>query len=180
MSKKYLCSDMSEQEARFFTCGRGVFGEENAITGLYKLIGKFNELKELNKEEELSAYAPDKDFRFKYENLGITILSAQLKAKYGKKKISRKSLKTLSRKWCLIPVLISFNCPDIFQELATYVNSNNHLKKACNTYLSRIGCQCENLMPIQFDFLSTRFFDQHRNFQKAGEMINKLSQVCFA
>ena len=40
MSKRYLRSDLSEQEAHFLTCGNGFFGEENAITGLYKLIGK--------------------------------------------------------------------------------------------------------------------------------------------
>lgn len=96
MSKRYLRSDLSEQEAHFLTCGNGFFGEENAITGLYKLIGKFNELKELGRKEDLSDYAPDKNIRFKYENLGITKLSTELKIKYGTKKfqdgISRRCL----------------------------------------------------------------------------------------
>lgn len=63
MAKNYLRSDMSEQEAHFFTSGSGLFGEENTITGLYKLVGKFSELEELGQKGELSNYAPDSKSR---------------------------------------------------------------------------------------------------------------------
>lgn len=179
MSKKYLRSDMSEQEARFLTCGNGFFGEENAITGLYKIIGKFKELEELGRVEELTYYKPNKDIRFKYENRGITELSIILKTKYGSKQMSRKKIKTLSRKWCMTPVLISFNCTCIIDELITYINCNTILKSACDTYLSSIECGWKNLMPIQFDFLSTRYMDQHKNYRLAGEIINDLSAKRF-
>lgn len=179
MSKRYLRSDLSEQEAHFLTCGNGFFGEENTITGLYKLIGKFNELKELGRKEDLSDYAPDKDIRFKYENLGITKLSTELKIKYGTKKFSRWNFKTLSRKWCLTPVVISFNCKCIITELITYINHDIDLKSACEKYLSSVSCKWEDLMPIQYDFLSTRFTDQHKNYRIAGKMINELSTMSF-
>lgn len=59
---------MSEQEARFFTCGSGVFGEENYITGLFKMVGKFNELDEFGRKEDIINYDPESDLRFKCEN----------------------------------------------------------------------------------------------------------------
>lgn len=34
-------------------------------------------------------------------------------------------------------------------------------------------------MPIQYDFLGTRFTDQHKNYRIAGEMINELSTISF-
>ncbi len=179
MAKNYLRSDMSEQEAHFFTSGSGLFGEENTITGLYKLVGKFSELEELGQKGELSNYAPDRDNRFKYENLGITKLSTELKSKYSISKFSRWNLKTLSRKWCLTPVLISFNCACIINELAEYIKHDTDLKLACDKYLSSVECKWENLMPIQYDFLSTRFTDQHKNYRKAREMINQLSDISF-
>ena len=179
MSKKYLRSDMSEQEARFLTCGNGLWGEENAITGLYKIIGKYSELREFDRKKELSNYKPDSDVKFKYENRGITELSSKLKTKYGDKNFSRRDLKTLSRKWCLSPVLISFDCYSIIKELFTYINCGADLKSACDTYLSGIGCSWEKIMPIQFDFLSTRFVDQHTNYKIAGNIINKLSAIDF-
>ena len=179
MSKKYLRSDMSEQEARFLTCGNVFWGEENALTGIYKIIGRFKELEELGREEELSYYKPNNDFRFKYENRGITELSIILKAKYGGKQMSRKKIKILSRKWGMTPVLISSNCACIIDEIITYINCNTILKSECDKYLSNIESGWENLMPIQFDFLSTRFTDQHQNYRLAGEIINDLSAKRF-
>ena len=180
MAKNYLRSDMSKEEAHFITSGNGIFGEENSITELYKIIGKFCELRELGRKKELLNYIPERDLSFKYENRGITELSSELKIKYGEKRISRKNLKSLSRKWCLSPVSISFNCTCIITELVTYINHDADLKTACTIFISRIGgCRWENIMPIQFCFLSTRFTDQHKNYQKAGVIINELSTICF-
>lgn len=179
MSKRYLRSDMSEQEAHFFTRGNGIVGEENAITGLYKLIGKYTELEALGKQEDLSDYEPDKDVRFKYENIGITELSGTIKNKYGDRNISRRNFKTLSRKWCLSPVSISFNCVCILSGLIAYINSKPNLKLACDRYLSNVNCKWDALMPIQYDFLSTRFTDQHKSYRIAGKMINELSTIGF-
>ena len=115
----------------------------------------------------------------KYENLGITKLSAELKSKYSISKFSRWNFKTLSRKWCLTPVLISFNCACIINELAKYINHDTDLKLACDKHLSSADCKWENLMPIQYDFLSTRFTDQHKNYRMARKMINQLSVISF-
>lgn len=179
MAKKYLRSDMSEQEAHFFTSGQGLFGEENAITGLYKIIGKFSELNETNRRKELSEYEPNKDSKFKYENRGITELNSNLKAKYGKQKFSRKDFKNLSRKWCLSPVLINIESYCIIEELFAYINDDAELKSTCEIYLANTGDSWEKLMPIQFDFLSTRFSDQHKNYKTAGKIINDLSTINF-
>ena len=179
MAKKYLRSDMSEQEVHFFTSGQALFGEENAITGIYKIIGKFSELNEINGIKELSDYEPNKDTKFKYENRGITELNSYLKAKYGKQKFSRKDFKILSRKWFLSPVLINIESYCIIKELFAYINDNTELKTACETYLANTGDSWEKLMPIQFDFLSTRFTDQHKNYKIAGKIINNLSTINF-
>lgn len=178
MAKKCLQSDLSIQEAHFLTCGNPFFGEENAITGLYKLIGKYEELKESGRGDELIDFNPD-DKKFGYENRGITKLSVALKSKYGNKEISRWQFKALSRKWCPKPVRISFNSACIILELITYINSDDNLKLACQKYLLRYGNEWEELMPIQFDFLRTRFIDQRRNYRIAGKIINELSDIDF-
>ena len=179
MAKKYLRSDMSEQEARFYTCGHGLFGEENALIGLYKLIGKFSELKDTDRTKELLDYKPNSDIKFKYENRGITEINSILKAKYGDREFSRRDLKNLSRKRHLSRVLISFNCDCIITEIDTYIKCNATLKSACDAYLSGIGYNWDDIMPIQFDFLSTRFADQHKDYRKAGKIINDISTISF-
>ena len=132
-----------------------------------------------DRTKEISNYKPDSDIKFKYENRGITEISSILKAKYGDREISRRDFKNLSRKWHLSRVLISFNCNCIIKEIATYINCDVTLKSACDAYLSGIGYNWDRIMPIQFDFLSTRFADQHKDYKKAGEIINDLSGISF-
>lgn len=173
MSRKYLRSDMSEQEARFLTYGEGIFGEGNVITSLLKIVGNYDSPENKTK----NYYSPEKDKSFKYENHGITLISKNIKEKYGENYISRKEIKTLSRKWYLSPVIVSFRCPIIINELFEYINSNSFLKDVCTKYLANYGYDWENLMPVQFDFLSTRFADQHKNYRIAGSIIDDLSHT---
>ena len=37
MSKKYLRSNMSQSEARFFSMGHGIWGKENSLTNIFKI-----------------------------------------------------------------------------------------------------------------------------------------------
>lgn len=53
MSRRYLRSNGSKHESKFFTCGKGLYGEENFITDLFKMVGKFNELSEFGKKNKL-------------------------------------------------------------------------------------------------------------------------------
>lgn len=177
MSRNYLRSDMSEQEARFFTCGRGIWGEENYITGLFKIVGKFNELVELGEKEDIINYIPERDQRFKYENRGYTDVGKALKAKYPEKRFTRRGLKNLSRKWCFTAVSISFDSGLIISELFTYIKADTNLKSACQNYLAQVGINWQELMPIQFDFMSVRHTDQHKNFRIASRIINELAIV---
>ena len=53
MSKKFLRSDMSVEEAYLFTVGKPIFGTGNKLTGLFKFVGKYTELKNLHHENEI-------------------------------------------------------------------------------------------------------------------------------
>ncbi len=177
MARKHLRSDLSEQEARFFTQGRLFVGDANAITGLIKIIGKYTELKRLNRGQEIGGYNPDADNHYKYENYGYSILGGVLNRKFSEPGFSRKYVKNLSRVWCLTPIIISFNSDRIIKELFTFINDDTKLKEACNNYLLIKGAKWNNLMPIQADFLSTRHADQHKDFRIAGRLINELSKI---
>lgn len=177
MSRKYLRSDMSEQEARFFTRGSGVLGEENYITGLFKIVGKFNELAELDRTEDILNYNPQSDLRFKYENRGYTDIGLALKLKYPENHINRRSLKNLSRKWCFTAVCISLDSGLIISELFTYIKSDTNLRSACQNYLTQVGVSWQRIMPIQYDFLCVRHTDLHKNYRTARDIINTLANV---
>ena len=43
--KKYLISNRTEQEVRFLMYGSFLFGEINVLTYVFRLIGKYDELK---------------------------------------------------------------------------------------------------------------------------------------
>lgn len=177
MSRKYLRSDLSIQEAHFFTCGNLVIGDDNAITGLIKIVGKYSELYDLNRKQEIISYNPDEDRHFKYESRGYSIMGDVLKQKHSGRGLSRKYLKHLSRTWGLSPVIISFKCDCIISELITYIKNDPDLKEACEKYILTHGKYWQRLMPIQANFLSTRHTDQHKDYQVAGEIINKLSSL---
>lgn len=179
MSRRYLRSDMSPHEAKFFTCGGGFWGEENHLTGLFKLVGKFDELKELERKKEIVDYFPERDRRFKFENRGYTVMGVFLKQKHENLHLSRKYIKNLSRKWCCTPVIISFEADCIISELIAYIKQDADLNMACNNYIQRFGSECKDLMPIQFDFICTRHTDEHKDYRIAGRLINNLASIHF-
>lgn len=179
MARSVLRSDMSDQESMFFTYGSGFCGEENTITGLFKLIGKFNELNEFERKQEITEYIPEKDKRFKYENRGYSDMSKIIKNDPKNKDISRKHLKNISRKWCFTPVVLSFKTDYIVSQLVEYIKHDTDLYLAFGNYLKRSGEDWSELMPVQFDFLSTRHTDQHKHYREAGRIINELSDIVF-
>ena len=81
MSRRYLRSNGSKHESKFFTCGKGLYGEENFITDLFKMVGNLNELSEFGKKEQIRSYVPSQDRTFKYENRGYTDIGAILRCK---------------------------------------------------------------------------------------------------
>ena len=176
MARRYLRSDMSEDEARFFTLGE-LTGEENYITGLFKLIGKYDELRELCKADEILNYIPENDKRYKYENRGYSYLGRVLRAKYPTHRHCRKGLKNLSRKWRFRRVLISFYSSEIMSELIDQFTTDPTLMKAYKEYVSRSGNSWQALMPIQYDFISTRYEDRHKDYRVAKGIINSLADI---
>lgn len=173
MRKRYLRSDSSEYEARFFTAGAFFVGSGNKITGLFRLVGMFFELQNNNRSSEIFAYHPDADCLFKYENKGYTIINHELKKKGYL--IARKYLRNLSRKWSLQSVVLSFDSHIILSELVTYIAGNDELRAACIAYLQTNIISWDFLMPIQFDFLGTRFNDRHKDWKIAEKIILVLS-----
>lgn len=102
-----------------------------------------------------------------------------LKAKHPKKRFARRGLKNLSRKWCFTTVCISFDSGLIISELFTYIKADINLKSACQNYLAQVGLNWQQLMPIQFDFMSVRHTDHHKNFRIASRIINELAIISF-
>lgn len=179
MSKRYLRSDMSEQEARFYTSGNFLWGDENACLGLFKLVGKYSELVSLSRGAEIINYRPEVDRKFKYENMGYTVIASRLRAKYinENRALSRKYLKNLCRKRKFSRMVLSFDSSYILAELINYIRANLDLDLAFQSYLIRNGSTWDKLIPSQFEFLSIRHTYQHKNYKIAGEIINELSAI---
>lgn len=179
MSRNFLRSDMSEQEGHLFTTGKLVIGEENTITNFFKLAGKFDELQEVGRSQEITEYHPELDRRFHFENRGYTTIRTILKEKYKDSHfaLSRRHLIKLSRKWAGSRIVLSFKSGLILTELLTYLRSDPNLNTAFEAYLSKIDTRWPQLMPIQYEFLSVRHVDQHKDFRIAGTIINELNSL---
>lgn len=173
MRKKYLCSDLSEEEAYFVTQGAIMIGTSNKITSLFKFVGKYEDLKANNREEEIIHYNPDNDPVFKYESAGYTIIGKEIHKKL-EHRIPRKYLKSISRKWSPSRVRISFDTPDIISVLFAYIKERDILKDACKNHFSYDIDNWQNIMPIQFEFLGVRLRDHHKHWSVAQEIIHKI------
>jgi hypothetical protein len=173
MPKEYLVSDMSEEEAHFITTGDLPFGEKNALTRIIQIIGKYYELKKNGKLEEIESYNPNDDNYFHNENQGYTYINSRLKEEINNAP-SRKFIKHLSRKWCFSRIKISFQSGIVLEVINRIILQDPVLKKKCDQYKLQVGNHWSNYMPIQAEFLSTRFNDQHKDYLKAGEIINNL------
>ena len=179
MGKRYLRSDLSPEEARFFTCGGRLFvGTGNVQTALIKYIGMYTELDAERRTSEIASYNPDNDNVFKYENIGYTELRKEIKK--AQIPISRRYIKGISRKWPMSSVVISFNAVGIISALFTYIANRKELKVACSSYIrdyikeKNIQTEWDIIMPIQFDFLGTRIQDHHENWQIAEPIVSEL------
>lgn len=173
MGKRYLCSDLSEEESYFITQGLPLIGTGNPIADLFKFIGKYEDLKGNNREEEIINYRPQNDFFFKYENLGYTIIGNEIE-KTQNHRISRKYLKNISRKWSPSRVKLSFDTPIIISVLYSYIMAREILKTACINYFSYDSDNWQNIMPIQFEFLGVRFRDHRKNWKVAQKIIHDI------
>lgn len=177
MSKRYIRSDFSCEESRFFKTGIVLCGEGNCISCLFKIVGRFTSLKEMGTKEKICDYHPEKDKKFKYENMGMTEIARYLASDEANHHISRKYIRNLSRKWKLTPVVLSLESDRIIYKLFSYIDGDVDLKMACKNYLSGIENDWASLMPIQFDFLSVRHTDQHKFYKCAGKIIEQLSKI---
>ena len=177
MQKRHLRSDLSVEEARFFTTGRMIVGTGNVLTGLIKYVGMYTELAMCNRAAEIASYNPDTDVFFKHENMGYTTIRKEI-AKSALP-ISRRYIKALSRKWPASAVVISFDAVHIISELFAYISSKDELKAACAAYLKEydLPTEWDKIIPIQYEFLGVRIQDRHANWQVAEELIYKLSTV---
>lgn len=177
MSKRYLRSDTSREEARFFTAGQGLWGSENYITHLFKFVGKFEELKQAKKESEIYNYNPKTDNRFKYENKGYSCINAKLNGNNHDYYISRKFLKSLSRKWRFTPIIISFDTDVIIHELISYIMENAKLNNACKIFFEneKVCSGWGMLMPIQSEFISERAANKRKDYGEAERLVLSLS-----
>lgn len=175
MGKGYLCSDLSEQESYLVLQGLPVIGRSNHITDLFRLVGMYEELKVNNLEEEILYYDPRVDNIFKYENAGITIIGKEIETRL-KRRISRKYLKYLSRKWAPSRVKLSFDTPVIIDTLFSYIKEREILRAACIKHFSYDRENWPNIMPIQFEFLGVRLDDHRKDWDKAERIINEVGR----
>ena len=178
MNKRYLRSDLSPEEARFFTCGgRAFIGTGNVLTGLINYIGMYTELQAENRTDEIVTYNPDTDTRFKHENMGYTVLRKEI-AK-TQLPISRRYIKGLSRKWPASFVVISFDAVEIISTLFAYIACRDELKIACTSYLRDYDTQVgwDKIMPIQYKFLGVRIQDRHENWKIAESIVSGLTTL---
>jgi hypothetical protein len=176
----FLISDKSREEFNLLLRGNPIYGEENLLTGIYKIIGKYTELSEIGDVRDINVYNPDNDIIFKYENIGITTLKKYINhALYGTNipKISRKELKTLSRKWLMQPVCVSKKSDHIIAEIVSYIVCFPVLKNRIRDYLQKKSYQWEEIILIQYDFLRKRFSRRGRDFDLAAELCLKIDNI---
>lgn len=176
---KHLKSNFSEEEAPLFKEGQFVIGESNELTDLFKFVGKYVDLKTENKINEIAKYNPDDDNIFIHENMGYTEIKRRVNARTDLKHyVSRRYLVNISRKWCLTKVVLSYDTHKIIKELYQYISENDLLRKACVKYISG-NKAWDEIMPIQFKFLSARRKDMGKDWDVAKEIINELSVFSF-
>ena len=175
MSKNYFRSDLSVEEAIYFTQGYPFLGLANHITDLFKFIVKYDELEQNGEENNIVDYNPQEDKKFKYENRGYSIIGNQIKKQ---KFISRKYLKSLSRKWSFRRVVLSFDSDFILSEIYRYIEEREILRSACLSFWKTYNTNnWFKIMPVQYSFLSKRFNDHHKNWKEAERIINALTQI---
>ncbi len=176
MTKRYLCSDRTTDEAYLLQTGRMFIGEGNVLTGVIKIIGMHDDLQKSNRESEITSYDPDSDLSFKRENNGYTVLRKTLAN--TDTPVSRRFIKSLSRKWKPGHVRISFDTIHIITVMLEYISARAALHTACSAYLKNYNLKTDwnKLMPIQYDFLGIRYRDRHNDWEIAGKIISDLSE----
>ena len=147
------------------------------LTGLIKLVGMYVELEAQNRATEILSYNPDTDNIFKYENLGYTTISKEIRKTLLT--VSRGQIKRLSRKWPCSRVRVSFDAAQIIAELLSYISQRTDLKVACDVYLKGYDffADWSRIIPIQYDFLDARIQDKHENWGRAVAIVNDLRRL---
>lgn len=177
MRKKCLRSDLTEQELRFIFEGGGLRDGCNSLTSLFMLIGKYEQLCQENREQEIMDYRPENDFRFLYENRGYSIIGRKLN--HGlcftdSTYIPRKYIKNVSRKWIGERVVLSFETDRIITCLLSYISERPLLHAACKNKVFNNATEWEDLFPIQKSFLDERNGNEHKDYLKARAIITGL------
>lgn len=176
--KKYLVSNRTEQEVRFLMYGSFLFGEINVLTYVFRLIGKYDELKKEGNATDIIRFSPETYNKFFYENNGIILIRDRVNQQEQKRVVSRRMLFHLSRKWKRHPVVVSTKVAEIIETMIDYIREEAELEKAFKLLVRRTQSQITNMMPIQSEFLEVRSNNpEAKNNNIATDIIRTLNRV---
>lgn len=176
--KKYLISNHTKKEARFLLCGSLLLGEINGLTYVFRLIGKYDELKKKGEETEIIRFSPETYDRFLYEGKGISLIRDRINQNEHGRIVSRRILFHLSRKWWGYPVIVSTKVAEIIETMIEYIVEEAELENAFKMLVQRTQDQISNMMPIQSDFLEIRSSNPEANHSNiAADIVMQLNHV---
>lgn len=176
--RKYLISNRMNQEAKFLMYGSYLLGEANVLTYVFRLIGKYDELKREGDVTEIIRFSPETYNRFSYENKGIILVRDRVNQQEQKKVVSRRILFHLSRKWKGYPVIVSTKVAEIIEAMIGYIREEVELEKAFKLLVRRTQSQIVNMMPIQSEFLEVRSCNtEAKHSDIATDILMKLNSV---
>jgi len=176
--KKYLISNLTEREARLLMCGSPLFGEINGLTYVFRLIGKYDELKKKGEETDIIRFSPETCERFLYEGKGIAFIRDRINKREHRRIVSRRMLYHLSRKWWGYPVIVSTVVAEIIETMIEYIGEEAELKNAFKLLVQRTQDQIVNMMPIQSGFLEIRSSNPEANHCRiAADIVMQLNRV---
>lgn len=176
--KKYLISNRTEQEAKFLMYGSFLFGEINVLTYVFRLIGKYDELKKEGDVADIIIFSPETYNQFPYESKGITLIRDRVNQREQERVVSRRILFHLSRKWKRHPVIVSTKVAEIIETMIGYIREEAELEKAFKLLVRRTQSQIVNMMPIQSEFLEVRSCNpEAKHSDIAANIIMKLNRV---
>lgn len=159
---------------------RGSFlsGEINVLTYIFRLIGKYVELKKHGDVTEIIRFSPEKYNQFSYESKGISLIRYRVNKQENGRVVSRRILSHLSRKWKMHPVIVSTKVAEIIEVMVGYIREDAELEKAFRLLVRRTQSQIVNMMPIQSEFLEVRSRNKEaKHSDIAAELLIKINRV---